>query len=147
MFSIGTLSQRTGVKVPTIRYYEQIGLLPPPDRTTGGQRRYGADTSERLGFIKHARDLGFPLDAITALMALNDHPDRSCAAATDLAQQQLTDVQLKIASLQRLETELTRIATGCSGTGTADDCYVLTALGDHSYCQSDHKPRNAKSAP
>jgi DNA-binding transcriptional MerR regulator len=81
MYSIGTLSKRTGVKVPTIRYYEQVGLLSEPDRTAGNQRRYGQTEIERLGFIRHARDLGFPIEAISSLISLNDHPDRSCADA------------------------------------------------------------------
>ena len=71
MFSIGALSKATGVKVPTIRYYEEIGLLPPAGRNAGNQRRYGQDGLEALGFIKHARDLGFALEDIKVLMALD----------------------------------------------------------------------------
>ena len=58
MYSIGELSRRTGVKVPTIRYYEQMGLMPEGERTQGNQRRYRRDELERLAFIRHARDLG-----------------------------------------------------------------------------------------
>ena len=138
MHSIGTLAKRTGVKVPTIRYYEQVGLLSEPDRTAGNQRRYGQAEVERLGFIKHARDLGFPIEAISSLISLNDHPDRSCAEATEIAQRQLVDVREKIASLVRLEGELARIADGCSGAGVADDCYVLASLADHARCEAEH---------
>lgn len=138
MFSIGLLSKKTGVKVPTIRYYEQIGLLQAAGRTDGNQRRYGPDAQERLGFIKHARNLGFSIEAILVLIELNDHPDRSCAAATTLALKQLADVRSKIASLVGLETELKRISEGCEGTGTANDCYVLTSLGDHGQCKAEH---------
>ncbi len=138
MYSIGALSRLTGVKVPTIRYYEQVGLLAEPDRTAGNQRRYGRAELDRLGFIKHARDLGFSIDAITTLIALNDHPDQSCAEATDIARRQLADVREKIASLVRLEGELERIATGCAGDGIANDCYVLASLSDHSRCGADH---------
>jgi DNA-binding transcriptional MerR regulator len=73
-FSIGELSRRTAVKVPTIRYYEQIGLLPEPPRTEGQQRRYDKDAVARLAFIRHARELGFDLDAIRTLMSLQDNP-------------------------------------------------------------------------
>ena len=81
MFSIGALSKQTGVKVPTIRYYEQIGLIDPADRTQGNQRRYNDEALQRLGFIKHARELGFSIETITALIDLNNHPDRSCGEA------------------------------------------------------------------
>jgi len=93
MFSIGALSKQTGVKVPTIRYYEQIGLIDPADRTQGNQRRYNDEALQRLGFIKHARELGFSIETITALIDLNNHPDRSCAEATRIAHEQLTDVR------------------------------------------------------
>ena len=118
MFSIGTLSKRTGVKVPTIRYYEQIDLLPPPDRTEGNQRRYSQSQADRLGFIRHARDLGFSLDAIRALIDLHEHPDQSCGEATRIATDQLNDVREKITRLHRLEQELARISTACTANGT-----------------------------
>ena len=138
MFSIGALSRQTGVKVPTIRYYEGIGLLEPPARTEGNQRRYGPAALDRLRFIRHARDLGFSLEAITALIALQDHPDRSCAEANALARDQLADVRARIARLERLEVELARVAEGCAETGTAGECYVLAALGDHGMCEGEH---------
>ncbi|KJZ19620.1 MerR family transcriptional regulator [Loktanella sp. S4079] len=138
MFSIGTLSRRTGVKIPTIRYYEDMGLLPEPERTAGNQRRYSQAGLDRLGFIKHARDLGFTIEAIRALIELHEHPDHSCATANAIANAQLSDVQAKIARLKRLETELQRIATHCDGSGTAGDCYVLTSLADHSLCETAH---------
>jgi len=122
MFSIGALSKQTGVKVPTIRYYEQIGLIDPADRTQGNQRRYNDEALQRLGFIKHARELGFSIETITALIDLNNHPDRSCAEATRIAHEQLTDVRERIASLVRLESELVRISDGCKGAGVVSDC-------------------------
>jgi len=109
MLSIGALSKRTGVKVPTIRYYEQTGLLAAPERTEGNQRRYGKLQLERLSFIKHARDLGFSIEAISALIELQDHPDRSCQEANDIALAQLADVQSKIKQLRALAQELERI--------------------------------------
>ena len=90
VFSIGQLSKQTQVKgVPTIRYYEEIGILTPAERTEGNQRRYDAAGLERLSFIKHARELGFSIDAITSLIELQEHPDRSCCEATDIAATQL----------------------------------------------------------
>ncbi|WBU55462.1 MerR family transcriptional regulator [Paracoccus sediminicola] len=138
MFSIGEISRRTGIKVPTIRYYEEMGLIAPAGRTEGNQRRYDRDGLERLGFIRHARDLGFSIEAILALMELQDHPDRSCRQANQIASAQLADVRRRIAQLQALETELSRITDGCSGTGEAGDCYVLASLGDHQMCRTEH---------
>ena len=138
MFSIGELSRRTNVKVPTIRYYEESGLLDAPEGTEGNQRRYDAAGLERLSFIKHARDLGFSIEAIAALFELQGHPDRSCAEATDIASAQLSDVRAKIKRLRALEKELARISKGCDGDGLSGDCYVLASLADHDLCEREH---------
>ena len=138
MFSIGELSRRTNVKVPTIRYYEESGLLDAPERTEGNQRRYDVAGLERLSFIKHARDLGFSIEAIAALIELQGHPDRSCAEATDIASAQLSDVRAKIKRLRALEKELARISKGCDGDGVSEDCYVLASLADHDLCEREH---------
>ena len=138
MFSIGELSKRTKVKVPTIRYYEEMGLLSEPERTEGNQRRYDAAGLERLSFIKHARDLGFSIEAISALIELQSHPDRSCQAATEIALSQLSDVKAKIKRLKALEKELVRISKGCDGEGVSEDCYVLASLADHKLCLHAH---------
>ncbi len=138
MFSIGELSKRTNVKIPTIRYYEVMGLLAAPERTEGNQRRYDAAGLERLRFIKHARDLGFTIEAISELIELQDHPDRSCKAATDIAVSQLSDIRAKIKRLQALEKELARISKGCDGESVSEDCYVLASLADHKLCNHEH---------
>ncbi len=138
MFSIGALSKQTGVKVPTIRYYEQIGLIDPAERTEGNQRRYRKEALQRLVFIKHARDLGFSIETILSLIELNNHPDRNCAEATQIAREQLTGVRERIASLVRLESELVRISCGCKGVGVVSDCYVLASLADHGHCETHH---------
>lgn len=138
MFSIGELSRRTGVKVPTIRYYEEIGLLTPAGRSAGNQRRYDAAGLERLGFIRHARALGFGIDEILSLIDLQQHPDRSCQSAMEIAEAQLAAVRDKIAQLRSLEQELCRIADGCEGSGPARQCYVLRSLSDHGLCSNPH---------
>ena len=138
MFSIGELSKRTKVKVPTIRYYEEMGLLSPPERTEGNQRRYDAAGLERLSFIRHARDLGFSIEAISSLIELQEHPDRSCQAATEIAVAQLADVRAKVRKLRALEKELARMAKGCDGQGLSEDCYVLASLSDHELCEHEH---------
>ncbi|WP_147126633.1 MerR family transcriptional regulator [Shimia ponticola] len=138
MFSIGELSKRTNVKVPTIRYYEDMGLLPEAERTSGNQRRYDKAGLERLSFIRHARDLGFSIEAISSLIELQDHPDRSCEAATEIAVSQLEEVRAKIKRLRMLEKELSRISRGCDGEGVSGDCYVLASLADHNMCDREH---------
>ena len=137
MLMIGTLARRTGTKVQTIRYYEQIGLMPEPGRTAGGQRRYGEAELDRLAFIRHARQLGFTLEAIRELLDLSDHPGKSCQEADQIARRQLRQVEQRMARLEALRTELERMVHECSGGNTAD-CRVLEVLRDHSECLTDH---------
>ncbi|TPW30581.1 helix-turn-helix domain-containing protein [Martelella alba] len=137
MYSIGELSRRTGVKVPTIRYYEQSGLLQPAERSEGNQRRYGVEELERLSFIRHARDLGMSLEAILELIELSGHPEKPCGRADAIAREHLASIRSKIARLQMLETELERIASKCDGHAVGE-CYVLRSLSDHGLCEHDH---------
>ncbi|WP_425041122.1 MerR family transcriptional regulator [Primorskyibacter sp. S187A] len=137
MLAIGTLAKRTGTKVQTIRYYEEIGLLPEPERSEGGQRRYRETDLDRLAFIRHARQLGFTLDAIRELLDLSDNPDRPCGDVDAIAQRQLMDVEIRIARLDALRTELKRMLRECS-RDTVSDCRVLEVLRDHSACLTDH---------
>ena len=137
MFSIGDLSGRTGVKVTTIRYYEQQGLMPHPDRTEGGQRRYDRDGLRRLAFIKHARDLGLRITAIRDLIALSDKPAQSCVDAHKIASAHLADIRNRIDRLKRLEAELDRIAQHTDG-GIAGECSVLEALEDRGQFRHSH---------
>ena len=138
MLTIGKLSEATGVKVPTIRYYEEIGILPEADRSAGNQRLYGREAQERLTFIRHARELGFPLDAIRDLLSLSDRPDQSCAAADAIAKAQLEAVEGRIARLNALKAELKRMVVQCAG-GSIRDCRVIEVLGHHSLCATDHR--------
>lgn len=137
MLTIGALAKKTGTKVQTIRYYEQIGLMPDPGRTEGGQRRYGNADLDRLSFIRHARQLGFTLEAIRELLDLSDHPDRPCHEADAIARRQLKQVEQRLARLEALRAELKRMLHECAGGRTAD-CRVLEVLRDHSECLTDH---------
>ncbi|APG83816.1 MerR family transcriptional regulator [Sinorhizobium americanum] len=137
MYSIGDLSRRTGVKIPTIRYYEQMGLIAAPERSEGNQRRYEKRQFERLAFIRHARDLGLSIEAIRELLALSEHSERPCGEADRIASEHLASVREKIARLTKLEQELERIVA-CHGDHTIGDCYVIRALADHSLCDSEH---------
>lgn len=142
MLPIGTLARRTGTKVQTIRYYEQIGLMPEPGRSQGGQRRYGDGDLDRLAFIRHSRQLGFPLDAIRELLALSDNPERSCAEVDAVAQKQLREVEARLARLEALRFELRRMLRECDRNRVAD-CRVLEVLRDHEECLADHDQAGA----
>jgi DNA-binding transcriptional MerR regulator len=141
MMTIGKLSDTAGVKVPTIRYYEGIGLMPEPERTEGNQRRYVRAHLERLNFIRHARDLGFSVEAIRDLLSLQATPDAPCHDADRIAADNLADVRAKIARLRKLEAELEHIVSECAG-GRAGECNVLATLADHALCLTNHGHAN-----
>lgn len=126
--TIGDLAKATDTKVETIRYYERIGLLPKPPRTTGNYRSYGTPELARLSFIRRSRDLGFSLDQIRALLALSDDRHRDCSGIDDIANLHLREVDRKIADLQALRRELQAVIKSCSG-GTVAECRIIEALG------------------
>lgn len=132
--AIGRVSEASGVKVPTIRYYEQIDLLVAPPRTEGGRRAYDQSDIERLSFIRHSRELGFEIDQIRTLLQLQDRPDQSCAEADVIAKARLAEVKDKIASLTALQAELERMVEGCSH-GRVETCKVIDILADHGKCK------------
>lgn len=131
--AIGEAARRSGVKVPTIRYYEQIGLLAAPARTEGNRRTYRSEDLSRLAFIRHARELGFEVEEIRALLTLQQDPSQSCEAADRIARGHLADVERRIASLMALKAELERMIEGCSH-GRLADCKVIEVLADHGKC-------------
>ncbi|HYE49609.1 MAG TPA: helix-turn-helix domain-containing protein [Azospirillaceae bacterium] len=129
--TIGALAGRTGSNVPTIRYYEQIGLLPKADRKPGGHRTYGDDALRRLAFIRRCRDFGFSIEQVRALVALVDDPGRNCFEARDLAQAHLDTVRRKLAELRDLERSLARFVEACTiacAGGPGPDCTILEDL-------------------
>ena len=139
MLTIGKLGAQAGVKVPTIRYYEQIGLLPEAGRSAGNQRLYGRKALERLAFIRHARDLGFTLEAIRDLLSLSDNPEQPCVAADAIARAQLAEVERRLARLTALKAELERMVAQCAH-GTIAGCRVIEALGNHAHRTDSHLP-------
>jgi DNA-binding transcriptional MerR regulator len=128
MLMIGDLAAATGTKVNTIRFYEEIGLMLPAARTASGRRTYGETDLRRLRFVRHARDLGFNTEEIRSLLALSDRPGRECDEVNLIARRHLADVKAKIARLELLRDELTRMAEVCDG-GTMAECRVLELLG------------------
>jgi len=124
---IGDLARATNTKVETIRYYEQIGLLPAPGRTSGNFRAYSANHLGRLSFIRRARELGFTLDQVRELLGLAEQKRRSCAAVDVIARQHLAHVDRKIEGLRALRDELSSLIEQC-GSGTIADCRIIDAL-------------------
>ena len=135
---IGVASTRSGVRVPTIRYYEQIGLLPKPPRAKNNRRLYGAVDLSRLAFIRRARELGFDIEAIRALLTLHDDPSQSCKAADAIARARLGEVQRRIDSLTALKAELERMVAECS-LGQVGECRVIGALAGDSDGLGEHQ--------
>ena len=138
MFSIGQVSNQTGIKVPTIRYYEDIGLVKISARSLGNQRRYSDAEIQHLSFIKHARELGFSIESVRQLLELSKLDLNSCSDIDGIAVDQLLKVREKIGQLKNLEKELDRMLEGCK-SGESTQCYVIESLSNHTLCESSHK--------
>src|SRR3989441_6059077 len=124
---IGTLSKHTGTNIETIRYYERIGLLPAPARSSGSYRLYGTGHLKRLNFIRRARTLGFSIGEVRRLLRLADERKRPCAEVRVVAEAHLKDVRAKIADLRRMERGLKATVARCS-KGRRSDCPDIEAL-------------------
>ena len=128
---IGALARRTRTSPPTIRYYEQIGLLPRARRQDGGQRRYGEDDVRRLTFIRRCREFDFPIKQVKGLVTLMQDRDRSCLEARDAARRHLVVVRDKLVELGALERGLAAFVRACDQScagGAAPDCPILEDL-------------------
>jgi DNA-binding transcriptional MerR regulator len=130
---IGAVSKETGVKVSTIRFYESIGLLPEPDRGDNNRRTYGPETVRRLRFIRHARELGFEVEAIRQLLDMAEDPNSCCGEVHEIANAHLHEVDDKIARLTALRDEL-QAMVACDNRRIAD-CRIIEVLADHGQCQ------------
>lgn len=131
--AIGALSEATGVKVPTIRYYESVGLMPAAARSEANRRTYDDAAIRRLRFIRHARELGFEVDDIRQLLDLSDQPDRPCGAVDAIAQRHLAEINSRIKRLKALKVEVTRMIGECS-RGRVAECRIIDVLEHHEHC-------------
>lgn len=125
---IGKLAEGSGVNIETIRYYERIGLLPRARRSGNRYRRYGVADIERLRFVRRARDLGFALEEVRALLDLDEDPPHACRQAQKLAESHLSAVKKRIADLRRMERALTDLVGRCV-KGERPRCPLVEALG------------------
>jgi MerR family transcriptional regulator, mercuric resistance operon regulatory protein len=125
--SIGDLSRRTGCNIETIRYYERIGLLPKARRKSSGYRLFDEADVGRLSFVRRARELGFALNEVRALLGLAAGRNHTCSKVRDLAAAHLNGVHAKISDLRRLERVLKDMVAQCVD-GTLPDCPVIETL-------------------
>jgi MerR family mercuric resistance operon transcriptional regulator len=125
--TIGRLAKAAGCNLETVRYYERVGLMKPPPRTHGGHRVYGADAAGRLSFIRRARELGFTIGDIRALLGLVDRRAATCGKVYAITGHQLRNVRSKIADLRKLERVLSGMTESCKG-GSVPDCPVIEVL-------------------
>jgi DNA-binding transcriptional MerR regulator len=135
--TIGALAKRAGSSVPTVRYYEEIGLIPKARRGRGGHRLYDESDLKRLAFVRRCRDFALPIARIRQLVSLIDNPAQDCSKARDVAELQLTYVRKKLAELRALENGLSHFATACTGRcagGPARDCVILEDLSTGDNC-------------
>ena len=145
--TIGKLTAETRCSVPAIRYYEEIGLLPPASRRLSGHRVYGDVDFRRLTFIRRCRDFGFSIEQIRELVALVNYPERDCVAARDLVQVHLTELRGKLKELRALERSLKQFVADCNARclgGPAGACVILQdfATPQPSSCCGGARVRN-----
>ena len=124
--TIGTLARNAGVNVETVRYYQRRGLLAEPPRPLGGVRRYGEEALRRLHFIRQCQSLGFSLDEVGELLALDD--GRHCTEASALAADRLKNVRVRLARLRRIERALAGLVSQCRRSRGRMRCPLIDAL-------------------
>ena len=133
LMTIGEAAEQCGVKVTTIRYYESVSLLPAVERAENNRRTFDQAGVARLRFIRHARELGFEIDAIRQLLELADKPERPCMEVDAIAQAHLAQIESRIMRLTALKKEVRRMITECAH-GRIGECRIIGVLADHAHC-------------
>lgn len=132
VFRIGDLARLTDTKVVTIRYYENIGLMPTPERSSTNHQVYSKAQLDQLRFTRRCRNLGFPLEQIAELASLSSDRQHSCREVDTMTRTHLAKVEAKISDLKALAVELRRIAMQCHGSTTISNCQIIEALNHRS---------------
>lgn len=132
---IGELAQRSGCPVETVRYYERIGLLQPPQRSANNYRSYGERHAQQLQFIRHCRALDMGLEEIRVLLQARDRPEQDCTDVNALLDRHIERVAGKIAELAALERQLKQLRGCCVATQATHACGILHALSEHDTVQ------------
>lgn len=147
---ISALALRTGTTAPTIRYYEEIGLLPMAERQDGGQRRYADADVRRLTFVRRCRDFGFSIDQVRALVALLDNQSRRCSDVRDIGHAHLVSLRAKLSELRALERMMVDFVRSCDETcvgGVGADCVPLVRLAAPRVASERRRSRSAATWP
>lgn len=131
---IGELAERSGCLVETVRYYERIGLLAPPDRSSNNYRAYNELHAERLLFIRHCRALDMTLDEIRMLLDFRETPGQNCEGVNTLLDKHIGHIVDRRANLSILETQLRDLRSRCVATDSTRPCEILHALGTSDAC-------------
>ncbi len=124
----GELAKRCDVNFETVRYYERVGLIPKPSRTSSNYRVYGEETVRRIRFIKRAQDLGFTLNEVKDLLSLRARPRAKCADVLERAEAKIRDIDNKIRTLKAMRRALVRIKSECQGAMPISACPILESL-------------------
>ena len=127
---IGAVAKQAGIPVETVRYYEKIGLLPPPERAANGYRHYHQSHLDRLLFIRRCRNLDMAQDEIRELVRLADQPDADCSEVDALLARHLGHVRERLRELRQLEATLSQLQQACSDGRTVAECGILGGLSD-----------------
>jgi len=126
--TIGWVAKEAGVNAQTVLYYERRGLLPTPSRSASGYRLFDEEAVRRIRFIKRAQELGFSLKQITALLALQEEQDASCAEVSAMAASHFEDIEKKIRDLERMREALIPLVNACPGKGPLKACPIMDSL-------------------
>ncbi|CDN56518.1 Cu(I)-responsive transcriptional regulator [Neorhizobium galegae bv. officinalis bv. officinalis str. HAMBI 1141] len=131
--TIGALASASGVSTPTIRYYEEIGLLPSAHRTASGQRVYDQSDIARITFMKRCRDFGFSIEQVRVLAGLSVSSDKDCTEVRDIARAHLQDLRERLEELRALERSMSNFVEACDTVcagGVGVDCVIFKDLSD-----------------
>lgn len=131
---IGELGDKVGVSPKTIRYYEEIGLIPPPGRDTSGYRAYGREAETRIRFIKAAQSIGLSLGEIREILAFRDRGEVPCSHVAALIERNAQELSERISALEQMRTDLERLARKARrvspGAGEqASFCHIIETVG------------------
>lgn len=125
---IGEVAERSGVSTPTIRYYEEVGLLPKPERTTSGYRHYDDSAVARLSFIRAAQSIGFSLGEVREILALREQGEMPCRHVVTLIEHHAAELAERIATLERMRRELVALAKAAHEDSPRSDtafCHII----------------------
>ncbi len=126
--TVGKLAKEVGINIETVRYYENIKLLPKPKRTESGYRLYSEIDIDRLKFIKKSQQLGFTLNEIKELLFLRIDKNTTCHDLKIMAEQKIDEIDFKIKELKKIKKALETLASQCSGKGPKSECPILENL-------------------